>query len=219
MRPLAELVETPDPAWPLLQTLVREATNSVEILPPDLEHRGEALLGMQVTLRSMLGAITYETGGLLVDHGWVRVLGSGNPRLTRSISRWNQLRGVRAPGETPPFVLVADDVLGGFFAINGGAFDAAPGHVCYLPPDTLEWESLGRGHSDFIHWLLNGDLGGFYADFRWSGWRTEVERLSGDMAYSFYPLLFVGAELESRSRRAVPVEELYRLYVEVVAER
>jgi len=214
MRTLAELVDAPDPAWPLLQTLVREAKNQVEVLPPDGEHRGEALLGMQVTLRSMLGAITYETGGLLVDHGWVRVPGSGNPRLTRSIARWNQGRSFRASGEVPSFVLVADDVLGGFFAINGGAFDATPGHVCYLPPDTLEWEFLDRGHSDFIYWLLNGDLERFYADYRWSGWQADVRALSGDMGYSFYPPLLAAAEPESPSRRPVPIEELYRLHVD-----
>jgi hypothetical protein len=70
MRTLAELTATPDPAWPLVQGWLAEATNSVEALPPpDPRRRDAALLAVQVTLRSPLGAVVYETGGLLVDDG------------------------------------------------------------------------------------------------------------------------------------------------------
>jgi len=108
---------------------------------------------------------------------------------------------------------VADDVLGGFFAINGGAFDAQPGHVCYLAPDTHEWESLGVGHSEFVLWLLHGDLATFYEGRRWEGWEAEVASLLGDMAFSIYPFLSAGEmPMHDRSRRPVPIEELYRMF-------
>jgi hypothetical protein len=149
----------------------------------------------------------------------VRVLGSGHPRLTRSVASWNAGRTIRQPGQTPPFVLVADDVLGGFFAINGGgAFAAEPGLVCYFTPDTLEWESLEIPHSEFVMWLLSGDQAKFYEGFRWDGWQAEVGALSGDMAYSFYPFLSAKADsIEDRSRMPVPIEELYRLHVDETA--
>ena len=215
MRDLSELLAAPSPAWPLIQSWIAEASNPVEVLPPNAGARAESLLAIQVTVGSVLGAIVYETGGLLVDHGWVRILGAGHPRLTRSIASWNTGRTIRRLGETPPFFLVADDVLGGFFAINGGAFAAEPGHVCYLAPDTLEWESLGIPHSQFVMWLLGGDLAKFYEGNRWAGWQEEVEALSGDMAYSFYPFLSAEAEsIDARSRMPVPIEELYRLHVD-----
>ena len=165
MRNLNELLAAPNPAWPLVQSWIAEASNPVEVLPPHKESRAESLLAIQVTVGSVLGAFACETGGLLVDHGWVRVLGSGHPRLTRSVASWNTGRTIRQPGQTPPFVLVADDVLGGFFAINGGAFDAEPGLVCYFTPDSLEWESLEIPHSEFVMWLLSGDLAKFYEGF------------------------------------------------------
>ena len=47
----------------------RQATNPVEVLPPVEANRKPALVAVQVTTRSPLGAIIYDTGGILVDHG------------------------------------------------------------------------------------------------------------------------------------------------------
>jgi hypothetical protein len=76
--------------------------------------RCEALIVTQVTTRSPMGAVVYETGGLLIDHGWIRVLGSGHPRLPQSLPDWNQGRTRRANEEILGFYLIADDVLGAF---------------------------------------------------------------------------------------------------------
>ena len=88
-RSLDELTNVAEPAWPLVQEWLGEATNPAEVLPVDRSTRGEALHRLQVTTRSPMGAIVYETGGLLVDDGWLRILGSGHPRLSRSIAMWN----------------------------------------------------------------------------------------------------------------------------------
>jgi hypothetical protein len=38
-----------------------------------------------------MGAIVYHTGGLLIDHGWLRILGGGgHPRTQRSLMSWNR---------------------------------------------------------------------------------------------------------------------------------
>ncbi|WP_255490641.1 DUF2625 family protein [Dysgonomonas sp. 511] len=31
-----------------------------------------------------MGAIVYETGGLLIDDGWIRVLGAGSDRMKQT---------------------------------------------------------------------------------------------------------------------------------------
>ena len=85
MRPLSELIDTEDPAWPEVQEWIAGATNPVEVLPVDRANRDSALLAIQVTTRSPMGAIVYETGGLLIDHGWVRILVSGHSGLRRSL--------------------------------------------------------------------------------------------------------------------------------------
>ena len=103
----------------------------------------------------------------------------------------------------------------GFFAINGGGIGPEAGCVYYFATDTLEWESLGRGYTDFLQWLFAGDLAKFYEPYRWAGWQDEVRDVSGDEAFSIYPFLAEkGPSIEQRSRRAVPIEELYRLYVD-----
>src|SRR5690242_18738970 len=141
-RSLGELTSTDDPAWPLVQQWAREAKNHVEVLPPSPNAPAE-LEAAQVTLRSPMGAIVYHTGGLLIDRGWLRVLGGGgNARLQRSLMGWNQGRTFEGEACTAGYMLIADDVLGGFFAGNGGALGPDVKNVYYFAPDTLRWESL-----------------------------------------------------------------------------
>src|SRR5689334_5693402 len=140
-RTLAELVDTLEPAWPLVEQMIANAKNRVEVVPAQPDDGARTLVALQVTTRSPMGAIAYQSGGLLADHGWVRLLGAGHPRLPRDIARWNQRdgSGARLPGA----LLVADDAVGGFFGVNGGAFgNGSLGSVFYLPPDTLQWEDL-----------------------------------------------------------------------------
>jgi predicted hydrolase (HD superfamily) len=121
-RPLSELLNTDDPAWPLVQQWIADANKPVEVLPAPAD-AGAQLEAAQVTLRSPMGAIVYHTGGLLIDHGWVRVLGGGgHPRMQRSLMGWNRGRTLDDDGgNSTRLLLVGDDIIGGFFAINGGA--------------------------------------------------------------------------------------------------
>ena len=56
MRPLSELIDTEDPAWPEVQEWIAGATNPVEVLPVDRANRDSALLAIQVTTRSPMAA-------------------------------------------------------------------------------------------------------------------------------------------------------------------
>ncbi|HEY2513934.1 MAG TPA: DUF2625 domain-containing protein [Polyangiaceae bacterium] len=213
-RALADLVNTTDPGWPVVAEMVAKAKNPVEVLPVDPKDAERALLAIQVTTRSPLGAIAYASGGLLVDHGWIRVLGGGSPRLPRDIGSWNLPKGLDQPPRLGNAILVADDALGGFFALNGGAFAGPLGHVFYLAPDTLRWEDLRRGYTDFLQFLFKGDLAKFYRGMRWRDWSSDAARLSGDRAYMVYPFLWAkaGGPSEQRSRKEVPIEELWSLF-------
>jgi hypothetical protein len=214
MRPLEELLSD-DPAWPLVQQWIGDAANKVEVLPARDPQRATALTELQVTTRSTMGAVVYETGGLLVDGGWLRILGSGHPRLPRSVPAWNRIAWSE-PGQGDGVLLVADDVLGGFFALNGGALDGELEHVHYFAPDTLEWESLERGYTDFLAWAFKGDLAQYYEGQRWSGWEEEVAALPGDEAFSIYPFLWAaGPPIAERARKPVPVAELLEAQLEM----
>jgi hypothetical protein len=215
-RPLQELLNSDEPAWPLVQSWVQQATNPVEVLPPSEPARSDALVAVQVTTRSPMGAMIYETGGLLVDHGWLRILGSGHARLPRSLPQWNEGRSRKLDrGAAYPFFLVADDAVGGFFALDGGGLGYGAGEVCYFAPDALRWESAQNSYTEFLFFCFKGDLARFYADYRWPGWEAETEGLRGDRAFSIAPPPFIaGKPFSERSRRSVPVAELYGLYVE-----
>jgi len=211
-RSLSELLDTKDPAWPLVLDWVRAAKNPVEVLAPDQEARDRVLMELQVTTRSTLGAVAHETGGIIVDKGWLRILGSGGSKLPRTISDWNFGKTYSRSGEQPKYLLIADDVVGGFFAINGGALGPDSGNVYYLAPDTLRWESLEMGYSDFLHWCTVGDLAKFYEGQRWKSWEADVSSVGGDKSFSFYPPLFAaGPAVSERSRRAISVSELFGL--------
>jgi uncharacterized protein DUF2625 len=66
MKSLGQLIERNDPAFPLIKEWASAAINDCMLLPPSA-NRGEILLAMQVTTRSVMGAIAYETGGILID--------------------------------------------------------------------------------------------------------------------------------------------------------
>ena len=44
---------------------------------------------MQMPTSSPMGAVIYETGGILIHHGWLRILGSGSFKLPRGLMDWN----------------------------------------------------------------------------------------------------------------------------------
>lgn len=214
MRPLTELINTEEPAWPDVQQWITEAKNPVEVLPANDAHREAALLAIQVTTRSPMGAIVYETGGLLIDHGWLRILGSGHERLPRSLPAWNEGRTMFSDGEPPGYLLVADDVLGGFFAINGGSLGQDPGSMYYYAPEAQEWQPMDFSYSEFVIWCLQGDLTGFYEHVRWPGWEEETKRVGGDQAISIYPFLFTkGPPLEQRHHGIVPISEMFTVQI------
>lgn len=204
MRALEELLDHRESALPLIEAWASAADLPIELLPPSVD-RDAVLQELQVTTRSTLGAIAHGTGGILIDGGWLRMLGSGHPKLTRNLPLWNQ-------GRSDGFLLVADDAVGGFFAINGGALGDDPGTIYYLAPDTLAWESLEVRHSAFTQWAFTSRLHDFYSGMRWDGWESEVAALHGDTCFNFYPFLYTEqGSTRTSSRKPVPVAEQYAL--------
>ena len=116
-------------------------------------------------------------------------------------------------------MLVADDVVGGFFAINGGNLGDDAGSMYYWAPDTLGWEALGIGYSDFIRWALGDQLSAFYRDLRWNNWELDAKTVSGDHCFTFYPFLWTDkGSIAFSSRKLVNVSEQYALNVELASK-
>ncbi len=211
MRTLGELVNSDDPGIDKIRDWARTAANECVLLPPSAQ-REQVLLQTQVSTRSTMGAIAYETGGIVIDGGWLRCLGSGHPRLSRTLPGWNE-------GRSTGFYLVADDAVGGFFAINGGALGSDVKSMYYWAPDSLDWEPMKIGFTDFFVWALTERLAEFYKSLRWSSWREDIAQLSGDWCFSFYPFLWTkeGSVIASHREQA-PAQEVYDLKVDLVRQ-
>ncbi|WP_406830506.1 DUF2625 family protein [Pedococcus sp. KACC 23699] len=92
LRSAEELASVDEPAWPAIESLVRQSSPLARILPVDRVTGEASLHGLQVTAASALGALALNCGGLLVDGGWLRILGGGYLGLP-SIAAANGLHG------------------------------------------------------------------------------------------------------------------------------
>ncbi|MBP9203018.1 MAG: DUF2625 family protein [Kofleriaceae bacterium] len=203
-KPWTELVSADDDAIDQLREWCE--ASGAQILPAEPTD-GQRVLGwLQVTTRSPLGAVALHTGGLLVDGGWLRVLGAGSAALPRALDRWNQVEGGR---RCDLGLLVADDVLGGCFV-----WAETTRTIHYLAPDTLQWEDLELGYGDWLAGCLGDGLAAFYQDLRWPTWQQDIAPVGGDRGLSVMPPLWAGAT-GARSYRAVPMTELWSLAMEI----
>lgn len=220
MKPLTDLINLEKTGWQLINEWLKEAENKYELLPKNSNRAEIELVNTQVTTRSPMGAVIYETGGILIENGWLRILGSGSQKLDRGLSEWNKRKTFENYGEPPTYLLVADDIIGGYFALNAGGIGKEIGKIYYLSQDTLEWECLDVSYSDFLYWALTGDLNQFYEPFRWKSWETDIQKANGNQAFSFFPFLWTeeGKDIENADRKLVPVEENYKLTLDLQSQ-
>ena len=212
MRSIEELAQVENPAWPYCELWASQSPNAVKILPGQADGGKQMLYRLQMTAGSMLGGIVLNCGAITVDHGWIKVLGSGVPGLP-GVADVNGFPSV--PSETPPQLpgmIVAIDALGGQFAIDGGGLGVHPGEVCYWDPSTMAWVGLGAGHGALTEWLLTGDHTDFYADLRWDGWQDGAAALGIAQGISVYPFVW-SQEFHTQKlfRKAVPLSEIIDL--------
>jgi hypothetical protein len=207
MKKAVELSRTTDPGWPLIQELIQTTSHNVTALPTFSTVQTEKTLeALQVTTRSFLGAVAYHTGGIAIDYGWLRFLGSGTSKLV-DVVKPNTTNG---EFYTTDYMIVAYDVLGGIFALDGGGLGSEkPGNACYFSPDGLEWEDLGLGYGNLLEAFIGGLGKDFYTGLRWANWEKDTQNLELDQMFAFYPFLSTSQGGVDRSQRAiVPVKEL-----------
>jgi hypothetical protein len=203
MRPLTELIDTREHAWGTVCEWLADGSGDYRICPANRERGERTLLHLQVTTRSPLGAVALEAEHLSLDHGWLRILGAGSERVP-GLAEWNPDMSRQG------FLIVAHDVLGGVFALNGGGIAAAPKDLAYFAPDTLEWESFELGYSAFLQWATTDSMQQFYGPQRWVGWEIDCSGLGADQGFSIYPPLWAkGPPIGERSHKPIAILELW----------
>jgi hypothetical protein len=216
VRTLAELRDVAEPAWPLIEAAITGAT-AASVLPVVPAQGEQTLVDLQVTAGSALGALALHTGGVFVDHEWLRILGGGEPP-------WNlaAANGLPAPpgSAAPGKLLIGFDVLGGSYAVNGGDLPGEPGELCSFAPDELAWWPMEMGHGAFVAWCTTDRFATFNKHLRWPGWETEVAGLAFDRGLAVFPFPFTveGADLAEVERRPAPIAELVSLWDELARQ-
>lgn len=211
---LSELIDKNNSGWDLVSRWIKVSKNPVTILPRDSQKADSAIICTQLSTDDPLGGVIYNCGGLLIDSGWVRILGSGSTKMSRSVPQWNFGKAKINSGDIPSFVLIGDDVIGGLFAINAGGIDEINlGKIYYFGPNSLQWSSLGLNYSQFLVFCMSDALRDFYSDFKWKGWQNEVTGLDGNQVVSCYPLLWTKEGKEFKcNRKVVPIQKLWDTY-------
>ena len=187
-------------AWNEIAATLSTSPYPVRVLLPNPDRATQCLSTLGVTSRSWLGAVIAHSGGLLVDHGWLRVFGSGSGDLPDALHDTDPSAGG---------LIVALDVLGGQFAW-APAEPGKPPTLHYFGPDTLGWQNLEQGYRDWLYGMLAGAMTQFYENLRWPGWEAEVAELSLAQGISTYPppSTVEGKDLSAAQRSPVPMSEL-----------
>lgn len=215
MKTLRDLINKEEFGWGLVKNWMKNSKNTFEILPRNPKRADEELLRLQISTKSPVGAIVFETGGILIENGWLRILGSGSSKLNRGIMEWNKGKTYVNEGEKGGFLLIADDVMGGYFAINAGELGEDIGKIYYFAPHTLSWDSLACSYSDFINWSLNGDLDQFYQAYKWESWKDDVATVGSNEVYSN---LIAEEQVSNHpsNRKLVSIEEQVKLALQAI---
>lgn len=191
-------------AWPEISALVAAVPYPVEVLPAEPQRAAACLAALKITTRSWLGAVVANSGGLVIDHGWLRVLGGGHDGLPDVAAEMIQGSGR---------LVVAFDVMGGQFAWLQAKADVRP-TVHYFGPDDLAWQDLELGYGDWLEAMVAGALTGFYEGLRWPGWEAEVAGVALDQGIHTVPPPWTreGKDLSAVSRKPIPLAELVSVH-------
>ena len=200
-----------------LKKNINNSNNSI-ILIDNPNPTDELLDILKITDRSTLGTRIKYTNGILIKNKFIRLFGSEESEWTDSIKKWNNFPEQEKKAHIPSAcVIFGYDLLGGFFAINGGAFGQELGKVFYFAPDTLNWENLDMGHSDFISWCISGNVDKFYESFMWVNSQEMINRTKKAQGISIYPFLWSieGKDMNNNSKKIVPLKEIWDINQEM----
>ncbi|MET7969109.1 DUF2625 family protein [Micromonospora sp. NPDC005305] len=191
-------------AWFEISSLVAAAPYPVTVLPADARQAAACLAALDITTRSWLGAVVANSGGLVIDHGWLRVLGSGHDGLP-------DVAAEMVPGAGR--LVVAFDVMGGQFAWSQAEPGVQP-TVHYFGPEDLAWQDLELGYGDWLEAMLAGAMTQFYEGLRWPGWEAEAASVALDQGISAWPPPWTreGKDLSAVSRKPVRLAELVSVH-------
>ncbi len=196
--------------WNEINEMFMNSSRQVIINTESLENGAKAIDVLRITSNSVLGSVVLNSSGIVVDN-WIRVFGH-DCKSNRGIITYNNIDSSGIATKIKRMLIIADDVVGGIFALNAGKFNTGIGDVWYFAPDTLDWESLGLKYSEFLAWIAQGSIDDFYSTMRWNSWKDICKKIKFDEAISIYPFLWSNElQIESADKKIVPAKELFEI--------
>ena len=146
-------------------------------------------------------SVMENCGGIIIDN-WIRLYGCGQLNVIEKNKKYNK--------ENTVDIILGEDIIGGLFALKDG-------FVYYFAPDALKWENLNIYYANYIDWLINSneDVNKFYELYRWDTWKDDVSNISLDDGISFYPPLFTKYNINERSKKVIPMDEIIGINMEI----
>lgn len=146
-------------------------------------------------------SVMENCGGIIIDN-WIRLYGCGQLNVIEKNKKYNK--------ENTVDIILGEDIIGGLFALKDG-------FVYYFAPDALKWENLNIYYANYIDWLINSNEGvnKFYELYRWDTWKDDVSNISLDDGISFYPPLFTKYNINERSKKVIPMDEIIGINMEI----
>ena len=196
-----------DIIWNKTKEILVKSKYKMIILEEGLENGYDECEKLNIPEDSVLASVVKNCNGIYIDN-WIRILGQGNEKQ-KGVLYYNTLVDDSC---IYGMFIVANDVVGGIYAINISKYENDKNLIWYFAPDTLEWECLDMNYSDFIAWVANGNISEFYETMRWNDWTVDCEKIEFDKACLIYPFLWAKeCEINSAEKKTVPFEELMRL--------
>ena len=194
-------------SWELIQEILSRSNREILFNNTNMVNTKVILDKLKISGNSFVGAIIQNTSGVVIDN-WIRLLGSDSKK-NRGIVSYNLINEDGIAEKIDKMLIVADDIVGGVFALNAGRFSEEIGDVWYFAPDTLEWESLNMKYSELIVWIAQGEMDEFYSTMRWNLWKEDSKSVNFNEAILIYPFLWSNEiQIEKADKKIVPVEEL-----------
>ena len=168
---------------------------------------------IRISQESVLGTIVLHTAGVCVDN-WIRIIGQ-TCDVHNGILQYNFEKNISKTDMMSGMLIVAQDIVGGVFAINTSKFSDNMKKVWYFAPDTLEWECLDMNYAQFLAWAIQGNTDEFYSSMRWKSWEKDCENVDFDKGWLIYPFLWSQeCDIETASKKIVPFTELKELNID-----
>lgn len=150
-----------DNTWNKIKEILYKSKHEVIIFEGTIENGQRECGKLSIPNDSILASVVINCSGIYIDN-WIRILGQGNEKRN-GVSHYNTsvddscLYGM---------FIVANDVVGGIYAINISRYEYEKNMIWYFAPDTLEWENLSMKYLNFITWAAQGNVSDFYASMR-----------------------------------------------------